>query len=81
MVKEMNREEKYRKDLVLDSREVEPIGHVCIERGVYFKKLAHTVVGDAKSTSEGQTSRLEAWRGVDIASHYILHVLFPILLL
>lgn len=50
MVKEMNREEKYRKDLVLDSREVEPIGHVCIERGVYFKKLAHTVVGDAKST-------------------------------
>lgn len=48
-------------------RETEPVRCVCGERDIYFKNLAHVIVGVGKSKIYRQTNKLETEGRVDSA--------------
>ena len=52
------------------SRDTEPVGcvYTCREREIYFRELAHMIVGLARRQCEGQASRLEIQGRAEVAA-------------
>ena len=58
------------------SRETEPIGGRFIEREIYFKEFAHTVVGASKLKSAGQAGTCSKNRCFSLESNCSLEAEF-----